>query len=176
MNSQKAYLFSGGHREGARPQQTQPTAAFAVGGVQQFFGPPQHAVADAEHSVDPARVQLRLALRLRRQQLPRRRLDLLNPPGVARRRLARRAVIARRRERQSRVRAAIDEEWRQAVAKGGRRVIDGEIGGQEVGGVQVEEMDGLPSEGDGSKPGAVVGPGPGPAAASESVRSTPSET
>jgi hypothetical protein len=41
-------------------------------------------------------------------------------------------VIAWRRELKSRVRAAFDEEGRQAVAEGGRRVVDGELGGQEV--------------------------------------------
>jgi hypothetical protein len=48
------------------------------------------------------------------------------------RRLACRTVIAWRRERKSRVRAAVDEEGRQAVAEGGRRVVDGELGWQEV--------------------------------------------
>ena len=55
---------AGGHREGAVPPRAQLTD---VGGVEQLLGPQQHPVAHLEHRVDPARVELRLPLRLSRR-------------------------------------------------------------------------------------------------------------
>ena len=58
----------GAHREGTVPTRAQLTK---VGGVEQLIGPQPRAVADLEHRVDAARIELRLPVGLRRREQPR---------------------------------------------------------------------------------------------------------
>ena len=87
---------AGEHRDGTVPPREQLTN---VGGVEQLIGPQQHAVADLEHRVDPARIEPRFS---GRPAPPRAHAS--SPPSsahplrVVHRRLAGGEVVVRWRE------------------------------------------------------------------------------
>jgi hypothetical protein len=121
---------AGGHGEGAVPPWAQPADAHSV---EQLLGAQQHPAPHLEHRVDSVRVERRLPFRLRsREQLPHRHLHRPHPLRVVCRGLAGGEVVARRRQREPRVGAAVDEQGRQAAAKRRRRAVDGEDGERQV--------------------------------------------
>ena len=67
-------------REGTVPPGPPRARLTNVGGVEQLLGPQQHAVADLEYRIDPARIELRLPVRLRRREkLSHRSLHRAHP-------------------------------------------------------------------------------------------------